>query len=335
MPPKTKTTTTTTTTRREDGKPRTKLPASRKQTSGSRRNRRADGPPKTNPYLLSLLYPPVSSAKIPDPTTLPTYVATMTADETITCGTNGSGGIRLALMSFGGASSTTYSTCYLLEDPATTTDAVITYLTHSFFAGGTSFAASAIASRLVSASLEVEYMGSSLNDSGRIMGASLFSTRYIAEALPTSTSLILGCRDNVSVRNSEGLFLRWKPTDATCDDFAGAVAVTNTLGGLLVHISGAASGSSYRARMVCNYECIPKSDTISYTDATPSIVDHTSYDDARSTASSWSSFSSLKSLGDVLIRGAGLASTSLAYLAASRQIANARRGNRLMAAPAA
>jgi hypothetical protein len=310
---------------------------------GRRRSRRSKGRQGSassnilkNIYLQSLFLPPLTTAKIPDPSSLLTSTCQMTYDLGLNANAQQVCGFLLTLKSFSAANSG-YSTAVYLEDSASV-DTGFTYSGGAtYFPGSGSFANSFSASRLVSASAEIEFLGSTLNDQGRLYMSSHYSTRFIAESVPATTVGMLSARDNTSMRVTSGGFCRWKPGDNTCDDFGGPTT-TNPLGSILFHVSGVAVGTPFRIRLTANYECLPLTDSLSYTTASTSPVDLSMYSAARTAIAKVSSFDTYDNLSSTLARGAaGLGGTAAALFGPLYADYHTRRnmGRGPMAAPAA
>lgn len=204
-------------------------------------------------YLRTVLAPCSGNARIPDYNCIPTSLVTVSQELILGVNAGGVGGVYVAL--------DTYPQ-YYPELLATTTDAAITYASPTAFSTAISFSTYYSQARLVSACADVEFLGTTLSDSGLIVGCCMSAFNGTLETQPTNLAACLSTRVNESGRFSKGLSLQYRPNDAHSFAFRKAGLATDPFGSFLIHISGAATTSTYRIRFTYNYECIIQWDTI-------------------------------------------------------------------------
>jgi hypothetical protein len=273
-------------------------------------------------YLTSLMFPETMKARVPDVCSIPTSMVTATFDTTLATNAAGISGLRLQIA--GNLNNSTY----LLEELATTTDAAFTYVAGALFPANTAFAGAFAASRLVSASVQCEFVGSTLNDQGSIVVSSVAGTRSWVETLPGSVNAVLSSRDNIRNNIRDGLYLRWKPVDDTNDDFTSS-ALPLTLWFPVIHVTGAVPSTNVlRVRVTLNYEAIPTADTFNFQETETSPVDPTSYERVRNIISQASSMDTWTSAAKYVLGGsAGSRIAEMSAISATLGIGAAIIGN--------
>jgi len=235
----------------------------------------------------------------------------VTVDGTLTSNGNGVGGVVFFLGLFGSAPT------YNLENSAST-DTLFSYVGPATFPASASFDAAFTASRLVSAAVQAEYIGSDLNNQGRLQVGNLATGNYFAEIPATSAVGLLSLRDNSQHRLCEGAYIRWKPADDTVDDFCNLSSGRGG-GAIQIHFTGVPNNTAtLRFRCTLNYECIPSSDTYSFQQTEASPVDLTAYQQAREIISNVPSISWWTTVADSLTTvssvGSAAALTAANYL---------------------
>lgn len=210
--------------------------------------------PAANRYLASVLTPCAGNARVPDYNCMPTGLVTLKQELVLGVSAGGVGGIVTNLCT---------APSYNTENLATTTDAVFAFNATTVMSGEVAFTASWQASRLVSACLDIEFLGTTLTDSGLITGVTYGSFNGTAETQAGSLTNLLACRVSDSHRLSKGISVIYRPSDSTSLNFRQNGTFGAFYGALQVHISGAQATATYRATITQNYECIPASDTLS------------------------------------------------------------------------
>jgi len=204
-------------------------------------------------YLKTVLAPCSGNARIPDFNCQPTALVTLTTEVILGVSASGVGGCYFPLDTIVG---------YMTENTTTTTDGAITYNAIINLPGAAAWNASYSCSRVVSACLDIEFLGTTQSDSGIIMGASLTSFNGSLEQLPATSTAVLGSRVSSSNRFSKGMSVVYRPSDAHSTEFRANGYSVDRFGGLLVHISAAASTAYYKAKFTVNYESIPLTDAM-------------------------------------------------------------------------
>jgi len=306
--------------------------ATKKKGKKSRKNNNTKGPRLTSVarnYLTSLLFPPISTSRIPDICSIKTSEVKFACDFLLTINANGFGGCYVGLFPGLGGS------FYKLEG-STSLDTGFVYGANQTIPGITGFTNSFMSARLVSASFEAELTSSSLNDGGLLMGASIVGGPTWTETPGATSTQILAMRDNTCHRLKDGMFIRWRPLDNTADEFAISTSTTYVVGGLLLHVSGGNPGSVLRCRIVINGEAIPTSDTLSYQETSGSPVDLNGYQQVREILVSTPSFSTFEQVKNIVSNGVDtLGGAAMAAVTSLASLAIARQQRRLQMAPAA
>lgn len=212
-------------------------------------------------YFATVLAPCAGNARIPDMNCMPTYLLTL--EDEFTCTVNAGfvtgASVTLNSLNVTGTSGPCFSTEF-----SGSTDASISYNAAIPLTGAAAATAAAGASRVVSACLDIIYIGSDLNNSGMLVGASGWSY----ESSWTSTQAFAATRSNATVRIADGMTVTYRPGDSTSFDFS-PTGVAKRYGYLAIHASGLSSGASFRCKVRVNYECLPATDG---TDLTTSAV---------------------------------------------------------------
>lgn len=270
---------------------------SKKATQPKKKDKKKKSKRKTKPqgltpvgraYYESLMNPFSGPARIPDPTSIPTSVISMTADLYVEVDSFGYSGIQVYVTA--GAASVQYR-----ELNGITSGTMNFGTAFNFPAWGqanTSFSSS----RIISAGLSLESTASSNNDQGLISAASTSGTQNFTETIPLTRTDILSCRENYRVKLRDGISVRFKPIDNSCDEFS-SITELSKRGTFTVLVEGAAPASKIMIRMVVNYECINKLDTASFVEQKISPVEAASYSYVRSLFASVPSFDTLAGVG--------------------------------------
>jgi len=273
----------------------TAAPAARQKRKG----RKAKGGTglKTNAldYLVSSLFPSVQPSRIIDNVEIPTAVVSLSMDLQM---------LANAASTVGGYLQLTGQPSFVSETGAST-DAVFAYAAAISFPAIASFTSAFIASRPVSASLQVTSLASTLTDQGEITAFTLVGNPLaLFESIPTSLTQLLATRDNRCFQTREGCYVRYKSFDVTHEQFSVTTgSFTRSIIGF--HASGLAAGTIMRVRLVANYECLPSADTLSFQLTSPSPSDPAGFEYIKSLMSKVSSFSSYDAVRDVLQNSAG------------------------------
>lgn len=205
-------------------------------------------------YYSTVVAPCSGNARIPDFSCLPSFL--MTLDDEITVSANAAlvCGAVLSLKSLNatGANGPIYAT-----EGSSSTDAAIILNTAVPFSAAPSATAVSGRSRLVSACLDVTYIGSSLNDSGMLAGSSLWNSDATLNTLVSITSQ----RTSGTSRVNNGMSVTYRPGDSTSFDYIPVFGTAFQYGTLVFHATGLTAGASFRVRVRMNYECLPSNDT--------------------------------------------------------------------------
>jgi len=218
-------------------------------------------------YLSTLLYPgAVNGVKIPDFCLYDTTTAVTVREGTMQCSSAGSGQVRFRLSGGQGQGPVAGSGGYFnVSNPATTTDAAFAWQAdQEIRANASSFNQNYYMSRLVSASVEFEFTGNDTSNQGR--QASLYLVRN--EGSPVSFQNILDGRDNYVSNIKKGIFMRYRPVDPEDYKFLSMGDNTGTCW-FIIAVSGASSAAPFRFKLVCNWECVIRTDTHDLTQSPP------------------------------------------------------------------
>lgn len=215
-------------------------------------------------YIASIMYPGSGQGvKIPDFNLYPTVTAHTEQEGTFSCSAAGNGGMLVRLHAGTGPGPTSGGGgAITLQNPATTTDLAFTYLADTNVRSNpAAFAASYAFCRLVSASLEVQYVGNDNNNSGRIVQGILVKNEYLA-ATYVSFNSILQSRDNLCCAVTGGAFMRYRPVDESSFDFVDvtSTAAAENQGAFICAVNACGAGAPFRWKLSCNWECIIRSD---------------------------------------------------------------------------
>jgi len=258
--PKTVTTTTVTVKPSNQQNQKKNNGNNKKKKNNNNRNNISVGPKtgitdKAGQYLRSVLQPCSGNARIPDYNCTPTALVTLQQFVVLGISGGGVGGLKFSLDPY---------TRYYSENLATTSDAAITYNAATGLSGTSAFTTNYSFARLVSACLDIEFLGTTLTDSGLVIGVSLGAFNSSPEILPLTSDSCLSCRVVDSHRFANGMSVFFRPNDSSSFDFATPNSgASNRWGALIIHISGAASTATYRAKMTMNWECMPLYGTVS------------------------------------------------------------------------
>lgn len=253
------------------GSQATRKSGSRAYQSTSRLNSMAVGVDKSSDivaaeYAATLLYPGgVTGVKIPDFSLYPTVTAHTENEATFTCSAAGDGGMLVRMSpGRGNGSVAGAGGSVQLQNPATTAGNAFTYnAALNVRTQPAAFAASYQMCRLVSASVEVDYIGNDNNNQGRLASAVLI--REELNLSPTdfdSFAEVLTARDCQSNTVSTGIMCRYKPLDELSFNFCslGDTFAYNEHFTVLIAVTGAANAAAFRYKIVANWECVTKSD---------------------------------------------------------------------------
>jgi len=216
-------------------------------------------------YLATLLYPGgVTGVKIPDFNLYPTVTAHTEVEGTYNCSAGGDSNFLVRLHPGRGAGAVAGAGGAInLPNTATTSAAAFTYAANTDLrAQPAAFAASYSKCRLVSASIEVEYIGNDSNNQGRMAGCVLTRSEYLLANFD-SFNEILSARDSMSVPVTKGIFLRYRPLDELSFNFVNLDDTTDTDPiDVIVASTGCAGGAlcPFRYKISANWECVIKSD---------------------------------------------------------------------------
>lgn len=204
-------------------------------------------------YLATVLAPCAGNARIPDMSCIPSFLQTIEETFTVTANAANVGGVALLLTSLNGTGSNCPS--YILES-STSTDASFQYGTQQIIGPGVTAAGVTGANRLVSACMDIMYIGSDLNNSGLLIGASFWASENFSGTL----SALSGCRVSETCRVARGMSLTYRPGDSSSFDYID-LATARIYGRLVFHASGLGSGAAFRVRVRLNFECLSRTDT--------------------------------------------------------------------------
>lgn len=224
-----------------------------RQPARSRRNRNTSGLSNiAQHYLASILYPCSGNARIPDLNCLPTGLVTCTAELQLGVSAAGSGGIVVNMGTLPN---------YNTENLATTTDLAYTFNAATNFPGAAGFSANWQAARVVSACLDFMYVGTTLTDSGILIGSSYGSFNGVGETQATSVTTQFVTRCNETYRVPAGISVVYRPSDLECFNFR-TITTGTGYGALQVHITGANPLTVFKVSMTINYEAVPTVDSL-------------------------------------------------------------------------
>jgi len=215
-------------------------------------------------YIGTILYPgSIQGVKIPDFNMYPTVTAHTEQEGTFSCSAAGNGGMLVRLHAGTGSAPTSGGGGSItIQDPATTTDLAFTYLAASNIRSNpAAFSGSYKFARLVSASLEVQYVGNDNNNQGRIVQGILVKDEYLFASFSSFNS-ILNSRDNLCCSVTGGAYMRYRPVDESSFDFVdiASTSATENQGVFIVAVNACGAGAPFRWKLSCNWECIIRSD---------------------------------------------------------------------------
>lgn len=156
------------------------------------------------------------------------------------------------------------------ENSGTTAAAAFTYLAAGQLGGDATVTANFASCRLVSGSVQIEYLGATSNDTGRVM--SCLTTED--ETAPTATTTLVQARDYFEGRVINGVYSRYKPIDSRSFAMTPTSAANDALSTTVCHISGGPNAGAYRIRATANFEGIQSTSlfNIGSVSASPSDV---------------------------------------------------------------
>lgn len=242
---------------------RKKAKKSAKRSSRPFMSRGANAPLSSvaSQYLATVLAPCSGNARIPDFNCMPTFLASVEEELSLTANVNGVLGLQVGIGAIRSASNNTYT-----FENASSTDAVFAYSVSSSIVGIDTLSTNVSATRLVSACLDVTYLGTSNQDSGMVVGASYagFSTG-IAEALPASFSALSAGRVSTTNRTRDGCTITYRPVDSSSFDFRTPLSTTARQAYLIMHATGLPVGVAMRVKVRQNFECLGYTDSLDLT----------------------------------------------------------------------
>lgn len=222
----------------------------------------AVAPKLAKSYLGTILWPgSISGCKIPDFNLYPTVTAHTETENTFATSASGDGGVVVRIQG-GGQGGNGWGGSYSQQNNTTTTAAAFTYYaSQSLRSQSSAFFNSYLSARLVSASVECQYVGNDNNNQGRMATANLVRGEYVF-ANYASFASILQARDNLTSAITDGSFVRYRPLDEKSFEFKLQDDATSPDDmSVLIAITGAAANAPFRFKIVCNWECIVKADT--------------------------------------------------------------------------
>jgi len=240
-------------------------------------------------YIGSIMYPGSNTGvKIPDFNLYPTVTAHTEREGTFSCSAAGNGGMLVRLHAGQGPGPAVGAGGAIdIQNPGTTTDLAFTYLAvDNVRANPAAFNASYGFCRLVSASLEVQFVGNDTQNSGRIVQGILVKNEYVAATYPSFNS-ILSSRDNMTASVEGGAYCRYRPVDESSFDFVelNDTSTANNQGAFIVAVNACGAGAPFRYKLSCNWECIIRSDAFDQpisNQAALSPSDPKAFDEAKS-----------------------------------------------------
>lgn len=224
-------------------------------------NKRAIGSKESTDYIASILKPGSKKCvRIPDYCLYPTATSHTEVEGTFVG--NGNNVCQLVVtLQAGGLGGDGWGG-QIYTSSAASTDALFAYgAATAVRTQSTAYFNSYFSSRLVSASLEIQYIGNDNNNQGRLIGATLVKDEYLFVNFDT-TNEILQARDQMSVAPQDGLFLRYRPIDESCFNFVKTNdSTTPPVCAFIVAATGIAGANApFRYKLSCNWENIVRSD---------------------------------------------------------------------------
>lgn len=222
-------------------------------------------------YLAGLVYPTLGQHRPTDFTAIKTTTVTLTHDLTMSSWVDPLKQNLLCLTL--GGSNQVYQTSGIDSSTGTINLGAVVDMP-----GTANFKTLFSASRIISASIEAEFIGNASNDGGQIYTASYLQGANFTEPQPTNISSLRSGRDNATFALRDGAYVRFKPFDSRCFDFLDA-GVGGPVARLYLMINGINQVTNdVRVRLTVNIEAIPKVDTLSYATASDSPTDATGFE---------------------------------------------------------
>lgn len=243
----------------------------RRSKKNKRQNRRVAARRNSDSYFSSLLEPEsAQGSKVPDEIGYPTGTFQLTAQGTLTTGATGGDtcGISFSpivgFVTTGGYPIVTYNS---------TTANSMSNATNIDWGSKNAVTAAFMATRPVSAVLEVSFIGSSSNDQGRLTaGTSFVGSGNTSPGNSWNTWANMPGMSTWPAKN--GARVLWKPLDNTNFEF---LSPSNSALAVYPQCFVACTGipfntTNFMWRVTCNFEAIPTSDTFDLVETKPSPV---------------------------------------------------------------
>lgn len=201
-------------------------------------------------YLKSILSPCVGAARIPDMSCIPSDTMSLLFESTFTTNATGNCGAIVNLLN---------APTFKVESSGSI-DSAFAFSSAGPFAALATLTAQAQVNRIVSACIDVQYVGSSLNNQGQLVFASTLGFKQ-NETDYGSLGSIQNGRTNMTIPLRNGGSVFYRPYDASCFDY-GTLSGTSSVGQLQFHVTGAqASTAVISVRIQVNVEYIRINDT--------------------------------------------------------------------------
>jgi len=210
-------------------------------------------------YLATLLDPEnIAGAKVPDLINFPTGTFQLTYDNTLTVAASPADGVAFLV-------TPNLNVANQLSTGANVAAGGIFTYTSNPLPGLAQAVGIYKAFRPVSGIIYAEYTGTTLADSGTIVGALLPRST----STPTTYTSAIAQPYSKSLPVRGGIVVRWKPEDNADYEF-GSLQVPPSV---FFCTSGMQPGASLKIRAVFNFEGIPGTDVTTFVNAAPSTVD--------------------------------------------------------------
>jgi hypothetical protein len=272
-------------------------------------------------YLRSLIYPEgTQGVKIPDETSFPSGTFQITSEGTLSVAALGD---TVALLWNPDLATAASFRRYNSATPGaigTPTDIAVPNLA--------SLQALYARYRPVSGSIVFEYIGSTQNDNGYLIGSLIPN----GTSAPTTVGALMSTYGAVRCPIKHGLKVIWKPVDNSNFEYHNInTGSPNDFPYMMLAATGLASSTTYiMYRMCMNYESIPNNDTLSIVNVSPSPVDEVAMKQGMKFIGE--AFNSVTTLDGYVPPSLGTLSSSIGTIASTAvvgyQLANLRRQQR-------
>jgi len=165
------------------------------------------------------------------------------------------------------------------EDPATTADGAYTYLAEVGFDANTNIGATYKGSRLVAASVRVEFTGNDTNNKGLVTATNLArnfgsSELDLDDTFPTSVSIQRNYRETINCPLKDGVVLTYRPVDSLSFMMQQTSVASNyAYGNFVIHVSGGEfAASNIIAYVTLHYEGLWLNPSAAAVNVTPAIT---------------------------------------------------------------